>query len=85
MLAHLSYTRASFIEAQKHDWPVARMSLDILEQLEVFLDLLSPEMRSWFPSSEQIVNRKSQASSFLEGPILAQSSTSWNDEKNNSG
>jgi hypothetical protein len=68
MLAHLSYTRDPFIEARKHDWPVARMSVEILEQLEVFLDLLSPEMRSWFPSNEQILDRKFQASSFLEDP-----------------
>jgi hypothetical protein len=47
---------------------VARMSIEIFEQLEVFLALLSkrgPAMRSWFPSDEQISNRISQASSFL--------------------
>jgi hypothetical protein len=73
MLAHLSYAREPFIEARMHAWPVARMSIEILEQLEVFLGLLSPEMRSWFPSNEQISNRKSQASSFLEvdGPTPA--------------
>jgi hypothetical protein len=68
MLAHLSYKREPLIQAGKHTWPVARMSIEILEQLEVFLALLSkkgPAMRSWFPSDEQISNRISQASSFL--------------------
>lgn len=65
MLAHLSYTRESFIEARNYAWPVARMSIEILEQLEVFLGLLCPDMRSWFPSNEQISDRKLQAASFL--------------------
>jgi hypothetical protein len=64
MLAHLSYNREPFIQAQKDAWPVARMSIEIFEQLEIFLGLLSPEMRSWFPSNEQISNRKSEAFSF---------------------
>jgi hypothetical protein len=65
MLAHLSYTREVFIEAREHAWPVARMSVELLEQLEIFLGQLSPERRSWFPSNEQISNRKSEALSFL--------------------
>jgi hypothetical protein len=73
MLAHLSYDREPFIESGKDAWPVARMSIDMLEQLEVFLGLLSPEMRSWFPSNEQISDRKSEASYSLEadGPTPA--------------
>lgn len=69
MLAHLSYTREPLIQAGKHAWPVARMTVVMLEQLKVFLDQLSPEMRPWFPSDEQIFNRKSQASSLLEKPF----------------
>jgi hypothetical protein len=73
MLAHLSYARKSFIETGNHAWPVARMSIEILEHLEAFLGLLNSEIRSWFPSNEEISNRKSRASSFLEtdGPSPA--------------
>jgi hypothetical protein len=66
MLAHLSYARETFIETRNAEWPVARMSIDMLEQLEVFLGLLSPEERSWFPSAIEISERKSRASGFLE-------------------
>lgn len=66
MLAHLSYSREPFIEAREDAWPVARMSIEILEQLEIFLSLLSPEMRSWFPSNEQISDGKSRAFSCLD-------------------
>ena len=68
MLAHLSHTRDTYIDLQNDRWPVAHMSFQILEQVEFFLHQLSPDMRLWFPSSEQISNRKSQAFSFLENP-----------------
>jgi hypothetical protein len=68
MLAHLSYSREPFIQAREDAWPVAHMSIEILEQLEIFLGLLSPEMRSWFPSDEQISNRRSEALNALNGP-----------------
>jgi hypothetical protein len=67
MLAHLSYGREPFIQAREGAWPVARMSIEILEQVEIFLGLLSPEMRSWFPSDEQISNRRSEALNALDG------------------
>jgi hypothetical protein len=67
MLAHLSYSSEPFIQAREDAWPVARMSIEILEQLEIFLGLLSPEMRSWFPSDEQISNRRSEALNALNG------------------
>ena len=69
MLVHLSYTRKSFIASGGHGWPVARMSIDILDEIEKFLVSLAqlrPEMRSLFLSSEVISNRKFQASLALD-------------------
>lgn len=66
MLAHLSHSREHFIEARKHGWPVAKMLLEMLEQLEIFLGMLSPEKRAWFPSADEISDSKSRASYLLE-------------------
>jgi len=73
MLAHLSYTSEHYIETQAYDWPVPRMLVEVLEQLEVFVRMLSPEIRAWFPSNDEISNNKLAASSFLERPTRAPS------------
>lgn len=54
-LAHLSHSREGFC------WPVPLMSIQPLEQLELFLSQLDPKKRSWFPPSQAIRDRKLQA------------------------
>ena len=61
MLAHLSYTRRGFIEAQNYGWHTADMELALISQLEVFLGLLTPPMRVWFMPTEEIVKAKRAA------------------------
>jgi hypothetical protein len=65
MLAHLSYSRDKFIAAGEHGWHVAKMLALMLEELEKFLALLTPNVRQWFPSVETIAESKSCASEFL--------------------
>ena len=61
MLAHLSYTRRGFIEAQNYGWHTAEMELALIGQLEVFFGLLTPAMRAWFPPADEIVRAKRAA------------------------
>jgi hypothetical protein len=34
MLAHLSYSRKTYVEAQDYGWPTAEMELELLDQLD---------------------------------------------------
>jgi hypothetical protein len=62
MLTQLSSTRDRFIEARNYAWPIAQMLLAALDELEVFFAMLSPEMRAWFPTVDQIALHRAQAS-----------------------
>jgi hypothetical protein len=58
MLAHLSYSRKTYVEAQDYGWPTAEMELALLDQLEVFFGKLSPERREWFPPAEKLATER---------------------------
>jgi hypothetical protein len=49
MLAHLSYNRDSFIRAGKAKWRVARMTAELIHELELFLSSLAPKAAAMFP------------------------------------
>ena len=61
MLAHLSYSRKTYVEAQDYGWHTAEMEITLLDQLEVFFGLLSPTRRAWFPPAVALSKERARA------------------------
>jgi hypothetical protein len=52
MLAHISYSRDTYIEAGEYGWDTSEMLIVITHELQKFMHRLSDEQRSWFPTTE---------------------------------
>lgn len=75
MLAHLSYTRETYIEAKDYGWQTAQMTVVLLDQLEMFLAKLPADRRDWFPVAERISSHKAAASALAKTAAVLDQTT----------
>jgi hypothetical protein len=61
MLAHVSYSRSDYIEADHYRWDSSAMLILMLSELQKFLVRLPDEQRGWFPSAELLEKRQQWA------------------------
>lgn len=59
MLAHISYNRhKKYITKGKMDWYVGRMAVAMIQQVEVFLDVLPDYMKPWFSERTMLSQKR---------------------------
>jgi hypothetical protein len=61
MLAHVTYSRSSYVEASDYSWNIPGMLIVMFDELQKFLALFPPEQLAWFPSTEALRKRQSEA------------------------
>ena len=55
MLAHISYGRDEYLNADNHRWDIKSMSLAILSEFQRFLAVLPPERSIWFVETHTLL------------------------------
>jgi hypothetical protein len=66
MLAHLSYSRPTYIAGGLYDWHVPRRTLDVLNGFKEFLAKLDPGTRKWPPVEAEIDDRLQRLAGFAK-------------------
>ena len=75
MLAHLSYSRADYIEAGDYGWDSSRMLILVVEELQKFLGQLTGQERGWFPEDKQLREAQDRATAEIQMRGLVSNST----------
>jgi hypothetical protein len=66
MLAHVTYSRSSYVEAMDYWWDIWGMLIVVFGELRKFLALLPPEQLAWFPIAESLKERQAQAQALVD-------------------